>query len=73
MWCWAAALADLNHNEGFRAGFMCAKHTHGPLSSSCLGLPYRILTMSHKKELLRGLWVLSEALDAFLASTMIEA
>ena len=29
--------------------------------------------MSHKKELLRGLWVLSEALDAFLASTMIEA
>ena len=29
--------------------------THRPLSSSFLGLPYRIL--NHKKELLRGLWV----------------
>ena len=28
-----------------------------PLSSSFLGLPYRILNTSHKKELLRGLWV----------------
>ena len=31
--------------------------THRPLSSSCLGLPYRILNINHKKELLRGLWV----------------
>ena len=33
------------------------KPTHGPLSSSFLGLPYRILNVHHKKELLRGLWV----------------
>ena len=31
--------------------------THTPLSSSFLGLPYRILNTNHKKELLRGLWV----------------
>ena len=31
--------------------------THRPLSSSFLGLPYRILNISHKKELIRGLWV----------------
>ena len=31
--------------------------TQGPLSSSFLGLPYRILNVNHKKELLRGLWV----------------
>ena len=31
--------------------------THSPLSSSLLGLPYRILHINHKKELLRGLWV----------------
>ena len=30
---------------------------HRPLSSSFLGLPYRILNINHKKELLRGLWV----------------
>ena len=36
----------------------CGKHpTHRPLSSSFLGLPYRILNISHKKELLRGRWV----------------
>ena len=28
---------------------------HRPLSSSFVGLPYRILNMNHKKELLRGL------------------
>ena len=33
--------------------------THRPLSSSLLGLPYRVLSMNHKKELLRGLWVIS--------------
>ena len=31
--------------------------THRPLSSSFLGLPYRILNINHKEELLRGLWV----------------
>ena len=31
--------------------------THRPLSSSFLGLPYRILNINRKKELLRGLWV----------------
>ena len=31
--------------------------THRPLSSSFLGLPCRILNISHKKALLRGLWV----------------
>ena len=31
--------------------------THRPLSSSFWGLPYRVLNISHKKELLRGLWV----------------
>ena len=31
--------------------------THKLLSSSFLGIPYRILSMHHKKELLRGLWV----------------
>ena len=31
--------------------------THRPLSSCFLGLPYRILNINHKKELLRGLWV----------------
>ena len=30
--------------------------THRLLSSSFLGLPYRILNISHKKELLRSLW-----------------
>ena len=32
--------------------------THRPLSSSFLGLAYRILDIKHKQELLRGLWVL---------------
>ena len=36
--------------------------THRPLSSSFLGLPYRILNINHKKELLRGLWVGSRTL-----------
>ena len=31
--------------------------THRPRSSSFLGLPYRILNVNHKKELLRSLWV----------------
>ena len=28
-----------------------------PLSSSFWGLPYRILNINHKQELLRGVWV----------------
>ena len=31
--------------------------THRPQSSSFVGLPYRILNMNPKKELLWGLWV----------------
>ena len=39
-------------------GFVVSgNRTHGPLSSSFLGLPYRILNINHKEELLRGLWV----------------
>ena len=35
----------------------CATYTtHRPLSSSFLGLPYRVLNINHRKELLRGLW-----------------
>ena len=30
--------------------------THRPLSSSFLGLPYGILSINPRKELLRGLW-----------------
>ena len=37
---------------GLRVGF-----THRLLSSSFLGLPYRILNINHEKELLRSLWV----------------
>ena len=37
--------------------------TNRPLSSSFLGLPYRIPNISHKKELLRGLWVLSTLIE----------
>ena len=39
----------------------CFGLTHRPLSRSSLGLPYRILNISHKKELLRGLWVVNKA------------
>ena len=31
--------------------------THRLLSSSFLGLPYKILNINHKKQLLRSLWV----------------
>ena len=37
--------------------FLHPVFAHRPLSSSFLGLPYRILNINHKKELLRGLWV----------------
>ena len=35
-------------------GFVMSVSTHGPLSSSFLGLPYRNLNINHNKELLRG-------------------
>ena len=35
----------------------CNQDTHRLLSSSFLGLPSRILNINHKKELLRGPWV----------------
>ena len=38
-------------------------NTHRPQSSSFLGLPYRILNMKPKKELLWGLWVLDRILN----------
>ena len=38
-------------------GFQGLGFTQRPLSSSFLGLPYRILNINHNKQLLRGLWV----------------
>ena len=43
--------------------------THRLLSSSFLGLPYRILNANHKKELLRSLWVISPPRDMSLKIT----
>ena len=43
--------------QGTLCWVLYSKLPIGPLSSSVLGLPYRILNISHKKELLRGLWV----------------
>ena len=42
------------------ASFHLGAYNHRPLSSSFLGLPDRILTVNHKTELLRGLWVTME-------------
>ena len=39
--------------------------THRPHSSSFLGLPYRVLNMNPKKELLWGLWVMPHRLDPY--------
>ena len=36
--------------------FHMSDSTQRPRSSSFLGLPYRILNINHKKELLRVLW-----------------
>ena len=48
-------------NSRMKLNLSTARHvigfTHRPRSSSFLGLPYRILNLNHKKELLRGLWV----------------
>ena len=38
-------------------------YTHRPLSSSFMGLSYRILNINHKRELLRGLWVSPKAVQ----------
>ena len=46
-------MPDLLENSGL--GF-----THRPLSSSFLGLPYGILNINHKKELVRSLWVFTD-------------
>ena len=43
-------------DQGFAAGPM-RFDTHRPLSGSFLGLPYRIININPKTELLRGLWV----------------
>ena len=51
---------------GQRTGILSS--THRLLSSSFLGLPYRILNMNHKKELLRSLW---EAASHIIASTYL--
>ena len=47
-------------------------YTHRLLSSSFLGLPYRILNMNHKKELLRSLWV-GQILDPHLLENRLGA
>ena len=54
------AAAGSRYQERCRLRLYCnmkPKPNHRPLSSSFLGLPYRILNMNHKKELLRGPWV----------------
>ena len=43
--------------------------THRPQSSSFWGLPYRILNMNPKKELLWGLWVNPKPLNCGLDIT----
>ena len=50
-----------HHTHKKRCSLTCTgigrEPTHSLLSSSFLGLPYRILYTNHKKELLRSLWV----------------
>ena len=41
---------------GFRFRALFPQCRYRPLSNFFLGLPYRILNINHKKELLRGLW-----------------
>ena len=42
--------------------------THRPLSSSFLGLPYRIPNINHKRELLRGLWLEKQLCECRIAA-----
>ena len=46
---------------GLAWGVQGTVSTHRLHSSSCLGLPYKILNRNHKKELLRSLWVGGES------------
>ena len=45
--------------------------THTTLSSSFWGLPYRILNINQKKELLRGLWVVIRSTIFILSITIV--
>ena len=47
----------LSRQTGKKMPKQIPKGTHRPLSSSFLGLPYRILNINDEKELLGGLWV----------------
>ena len=49
-------------------GFSDFGYTHRPLSNSFWGLPDRIRNINHKKELLRGLWVVLRKNPRFRAS-----
>ena len=44
-------------------------YTHRPQSSSFWGLPYRILNIKPKKELLWGLWVVVHLVSLYLLAT----
>ena len=41
----------------YRSNRVWLQFTHRPRSNSFLGLPYRILNIIHRKELLKGPWV----------------
>ena len=47
--------------------------THRPQSRSFLGLPYRVLNMNPKKELLRGLWVGRELRGSMLWGSRVRS
>ena len=53
----AAAGLTVSRETLWRGTSLKGGVTHRLLSSSFLGLPYRVLYMNHKKHLLRGLWV----------------
>ena len=61
------ATVAIARNVGTMDGSFSVVSTHRPLSSSFLGLPYRILNLNHKKELLRGLWVIGQPLQPLRA------
>ena len=58
MWLVARWNSPLSQqSQTFNIGAVLQGTTHRPLSSSSWGLPYRLLNINLKKELLRGLWV----------------
>ena len=57
--------------SAFRLVCAAGQSTHRPLSRSCLGLPYWILNITHKKELLRGLWVVMSIVQAKFSPCII--